>query len=272
MYPNQSECHFVVRGIVKLLVNAGANLYAKTYKDLLPVQLTTDQATYDYLSARMKSDMEDRISPRQLKPPSPRPPPRKSNFERASRVDQDQWTNDSWVSNSRSMSISEAGEPEKSMQTLQVRYNPGVIVNAGEGRETSSSDQAFGENSSSNMIMQPGYGFPDRQSYSVTGRQGTGANGMDWDACRDVPLHPTYQSYDYRGSAINHGQNMSRNERVGLEQNPMMDVWMPEGPGSSRALLTRPSSAPLLQERYNLAFYSVLLKRTREQRMSNPNC
>ena len=250
MYPNQFECHFVVSGIVKLLVNGGANLYAKTYKDLLPVQLTTDQATYDYLSARMKSDMEDRISPRQIEPPSPRPPPRKSNFERESRVDQDQWTNGSWVSNSRSMSITKAVEPEKSMQTLQVRYNPGVIVNAGEGRETSSSDEAFGD-SSSNMIIQPEYGFSDIQSYSVTGRHGTGAHVMDWDAYKDVPLHPTYHSYDYRGNGNSHGQNMSRNEKVGLEQRPMMDVWMPEEPGSSRALLTKPSSEPLPQERYN---------------------
>jgi len=50
------------RGILKLLLVAGANLYAKTDENLLPIQVAADESIYKYLSARMRADMEDRMN------------------------------------------------------------------------------------------------------------------------------------------------------------------------------------------------------------------
>lgn len=243
------------RGIVRILVVAGANVYAKTDGDLLPIQLTADQAIYDYLSARMISEMEERISPRQGKPPSPRPFARHSSFQRSDRIERP-WNDDNGFDKSgKSTELTEVGE----MQRVKGMKVPGGKVTKREGgevfeRHATGSGQLYGEGLSSSMILQSGHLGPDRQTVLGPSRQASGANVMDWETYGDAPPAPTYQGYGERIFSTNQGSSRLQDERAGSEQSKDMDVWMQDGTGSSNSTIVRPTLGQDSQDRYQIAF------------------
>lgn len=210
----------MVRGIVNILLVGGANIYAKTDGDLLPVQLATDSTIYEYLSARMKLDMEGRMSPRQAKFPflgSLNFP----SFQRPASADQDQWTD---------------------------HGAPGVAANKGGGyqdREIMGPVQGFGEGAH----MQPGIGGIERQSSVNSASQAIGSRLMDWETFRNSPSEPVHQVFIHR-AFTNESPNVVSNEWSNSEFNQGMDVLMQDGTGYSKGSFTRPLSEQVLQEKY----------------------
>lgn len=230
----------MVRGIVNMLLVAGANIYAKTDGDLLPVQLATDPATLEYLSAQMKSDMEDRISLKQTKFASAGPGSRFSSFLRPTSADQDQWTESAWVANNRSTSFSEVGGTDRIMREA-INRNTGVGY---QDREILGPVQSFREGANT----EPGFGGVDRQSSLNFASQAIGSRLMDWEAVRNSPSDLPNQGLVHRAFT-----NQSPNEWSNFIFNPSMDVWMQDGTGHSKGSFTRPSFEQPLQEKYDFA-------------------
>ena len=219
-----SGCLTVFRGIVNILLVGGANMYAKTDGDLLPIQLAADPAIYEYLSARMKLDMEDRMSPRQAKYPSsgsfnfP-------SFQRPASTDQDQWTE--YVA-------------------------PGAVANKGGGyqdREIMGPVQGFEEGSN----KQPGIGGVERQSSLNSASQAVGSRLMDWETFRTSSSEPSHQVSVHR-AFTNQSPNVVSNEWSNSEFNQGMDMLMQNGTGYSKGSFTRPLSEQVLQEKYGIVW------------------
>ncbi|KAG0579924.1 hypothetical protein KC19_4G135200 [Ceratodon purpureus] len=210
------------RGIVNILLAGGANIYAKTDGDLLPVQLAIDASIYEYLSARMKLDMEGRMSPRQAKFASPGSL-NFSSFQRPASADQDQWTEHGAL---------------------------GVAANKGGGyqdRELRSPVQGFGEGTH----MQPGIGGIQRQSSLDSASQAVGSRLKDWETFRNSASNsasePVHQVSIHR-AFISQRPNVVSNEWSNSEFNQGMDVLMQDGTGYSKGSFTRPLSEQVLQE------------------------
>lgn len=204
----------MVRGIVNILLASGANIYANlTDGDLLPVQLAIDASIYEYLSARMKLDVEGRMSPGQAKFASPGSL-NFSSFQRPASADQDQWT--------------EHGALD---------------------RELRSPVQGFGEGTH----MQPGIGGIQRQSSLDSALQAVGSRLKDWETFRNSASNsasePVHQVSIHR-AFINQRPNVVSNEWSNPEFNQGMDVLMQDGTGYSKGSFTRPLSEKVLQEMY----------------------
>jgi hypothetical protein len=206
----------MVRGIVNILLVGGANIYAKTDSDLLPVQLATDPAIYEYLSTLMKLDMEGRISPRQAKVPSPSSLNIPS-FQRPTSIDQDQWT--------------EQG-------VLDVAANGGGGY---QDREIIDHAQGFGEGAN----VQARIGGIERQSFLNSANEAVGSRLMDWENFRNSSSEPAHEVLVHRAST-----NQSPNEWNNSEFNQGMDVLMQDGTCYSKGSFTRPLSKQILQEKY----------------------
>lgn len=210
----------MVRGIVHILLAGGANIYAKTDSDLLPVQLAADPAIYEYLSARMKLDMEGRMSPRQAKFPSSGPL-NFSSFQRPASANQDQWT--------------ELGAL-------------GIAANRGGGyqdREIMGHIHDFGEGAN----MQSGIGGAEKQSSLNSTSQAIGSRLMDWESFRNSSPEHFHQAFVHR-AFTNHSPNIVSNEWNNSEYNQSMDVLMQDGTGYSNGSFTRPLSEQVVQEKY----------------------
>lgn len=157
------------RGIVNILLYAGANIYAKSDSDLLPVQLATDPAISEHLGARMKSDIEGRMSPR--------PTLAHSSIHMP---DLYQWRKNSLFSNNRSTSFSEAGEFDRSMREGHERnMTSGMDVNTGSSQdhEVAGTIQGYREDAS----IQPEKWGANRQISQNTAGQAVGSSPMDWE-------------------------------------------------------------------------------------------
>lgn len=212
-----------IRSIVNTLLCAGANIYAKSDGDILPVQLATDQATLDFLSTRMKSDMEDRISPKQAK--------FASNFPRSPTNDQAQaqalWTETALLANNKPTGFCEARSPDR-------------IVG-----------ESINKNAAAEYQDREILGASTQSGFSAVAGQAAGSRLMDWEALRNMSSEIPNQNFVHRGFDTQ-SSNTVPNEFSNSGISQSMDVWMQDGAGRSQGSLTRPSFE-VVQEKYGSA-------------------
>nr|XP_024370794.1 uncharacterized protein LOC112280062 isoform X3 [Physcomitrium patens] len=214
------------RGIVNILLYAGANIYAKSDSDLLPVQLATDPAISEHLGARMKSDIEGRMSPR--------PTLAHSSIHMP---DLYQWRKNSLFSNNRSTSFSEAGEFDRSMREGHERnMTSGMDVNTGSSQdhEVAGTIQGYREDAS----IQPEKWGANRQISQNTAGQAVGSSPMDWEIVRNPSFEVFRQGLVHRAFS-NQSSNITSNENSIYSPNKGMDTWMQDGTSSFKGSLTR---------------------------------